>query len=106
MARTKFSEPAPARHPQSGAKSDRRSHANVLLVPIVAGLAPDELARLWLRTSFQVRLDDSREHLAVVRSVFALVIDEGSKRPAVRVEYDRDQANEPDDVAPASVMSR
>jgi hypothetical protein len=75
--------------------------ANVSLVPIVAGLAPAEPVRLWLRTSFQVRLDDSREHLAVVRSVFALVIDEGSKRPAVRVEYDRDQGNEPDDVTPA-----
>ncbi len=75
--------------------------ANVSLVPIVAGLAPDQPARLWLRTSFQVRLDDSREHLSVVRSVFALVIDQSSKRPAVRVEYDRDQGNEPDDVTPA-----
>ncbi len=75
--------------------------ANVSLIPIVAGLAPDQPARLWLRTSFQVRLDDSREHLAVVRSVFALVIDQGSKRPAVRVEYDRDQGNEPDDAIPA-----
>jgi len=75
--------------------------ANVSLVPIVAGLALGQPARLWLRTSFQVRLDDSRDHLAVVRSVFALVIDESSKRPAVRVEYDRDQGNEPDDVTPA-----
>lgn len=73
----------------------------VSLISIVAGLAPDQPTRLWLRTSFQVRLDDSREHLAVVRSVFALVIDQGSKRPAVRVEYDRDQGNEPDDATPA-----
>ncbi|MCB0998138.1 MAG: hypothetical protein KDB40_02485 [Acidimicrobiales bacterium] len=75
--------------------------AKPALIPIVAGFEPGAGPRLWLRTLYQVRLDDSGEHLAVVRSVFALVIDAASNRPAVRVEYDRDQGNEPDDDTPA-----
>lgn len=75
--------------------------ANVVLIPIVAGLPDGESPRSWLRTSFQVRLDDTGDHLAVQQSVFGLVIDEKSKRPAVRVEYDRDKGNEPDDNTPA-----
>lgn len=75
--------------------------ATVVLIPIVAGLPDGEPPRLWLRASFQVRLDDDRDHLAVQQSVFGLVIDEKTKRPAVRVEYDRDKGNEPDDTAPA-----
>ena len=75
--------------------------ANVSLIPIVAGLTDGEPPRLWLRTSFQVRLDDTGDHLAVQQSVFGLVIDEKTKRPAVRVEYDRDKGNEPDDNNPA-----
>lgn len=75
--------------------------ANVSLIPIVAGLGHGQSPRLWLRTSFQVRLDDTGDHLAVHRSVFGLAIDQVSGRPAVRVEYDRDQGNEPDDETPA-----
>ena len=65
------------------------------LIPIVAGYAPDQPARLWMRTSFQVRLDDSREHLAVVRSVFALVIDRGSKRPECELSTTETKATSP-----------
>ncbi|MAT05929.1 MAG: hypothetical protein CL424_12895 [Acidimicrobiaceae bacterium] len=76
--------------------------AKVALIPIVGGLADGQAPRLWLRTMFQVRLDDTEDHLAVHRSVFGLVIDEASGRPAIRVEYDRDQGNEPDDQTPAT----
>ena len=48
-----------------------------------------------MRTSFQVRLDDSREHLAVVRSVFALVIDRGSKRPECELSTTETKATSP-----------
>lgn len=72
------------------------------LIPIVSGLPDGHSPRLWLRTMFQVRLDDKGHHLAVHRSVFGLVIDEFSGRPAIRVEYDRDQGNEPDDRTPAT----
>lgn len=78
---------------------DGSTPADVTLVPITAGLATGQFPRLWLRTSFQVRLDESHDHLAVQRSVFALVI-QASGRPAIRVEYDRDQGNEPDDAIP------
>lgn len=74
--------------------------ASVALIPISAGLPVGQDPKLWLRTSFQVRLDATGEHLAVQQSVFALVIDQRSKRPAVRVEYDREQGNEPDDAVP------
>jgi hypothetical protein len=74
--------------------------ASLELVPISAGLKDGQAPRLWLRTSFQVRLDASGEHLAVRQSVFALVIDEKTTRPAIRVEYDRDQGSEPDDAVP------
>ncbi len=80
---------------------ERSTPASVVLIPIVAGLPDGEPPRLWLRTSFQVRLDDTGDHLAVQQSVFGLVIDEKSKRPAVRVEYDRDKGSEPDDNNPA-----
>lgn len=53
--------------------------------------------RLWLNVWFRVRLNDTREHLAVETSVFALCIDERSQRPAVRIEYDRGEGREPDD---------
>lgn len=76
--------------------------ARRLDIPIVAGLKRGQPVRLWLGTSFQVRLDDSREHLAVQSSIFALIIDEKSQRPAVRVEYDRDRGNEPDDATPGA----
>ncbi|MFV0372741.1 hypothetical protein [Microbacterium sp.] len=74
--------------------------ARVVLIPISAGLPEGHDVRLWLRTSFQVRLDSTGEHLAVQQSVFGLVIDEKSNRPAVRVEYDRQQGSEPDDEVP------
>lgn len=74
--------------------------AKRLTIPINSGLKSDQPTRLSLDTWFQVRLDDPREHLAVQSSVFALVMDEKSKRPAVRVEYDRDRGNEPDDATP------
>lgn len=70
------------------------------LIPISAGLDEGQDPTLWLRTSFQVRLDSTGDHLAVQHSVFALVIDQRSKRPAVRVEYDRDKGNEPDGAIP------
>lgn len=70
--------------------------------PINVGLNLDQPVRLWLRTWFQVRLDDARDHLAVQSSVFALVIDEKYKRPTVRVEYDRGRGNEPDDAIPGA----
>ncbi len=79
--------------------------ANRLDVPIVAGLKRGQPVRLWLGTSFQVCLNDSREHPSVQSSVFALVIGEKSKRPAVRVEYERGRGNEPDD-ATAGVHRR
>lgn len=74
--------------------------ADLSLIPISAGLVEGQEPRLWLRTSFQVRLDASQDHLAVQQSVFALVIDQKSKRPAIRVEYDREQGSEPDDAVP------
>lgn len=77
------------------------SPAKVSLIPIVCGLPDGDAPQLWLRTSFQVRLDDHEDHLAVQRSVFGLVIDHTTGRPAIRVEYDRDQGNEPDDLTPA-----
>jgi hypothetical protein len=76
--------------------------ARVALIPIVSGLSAGQAPRLWLRTMFQVRLDETEDHLAVHKSVFGLVIDEASGRPAIRVEYDRDQGNEPDDQTPAT----
>ncbi|MHB1089846.1 MAG: hypothetical protein ACYC06_00305 [Ilumatobacteraceae bacterium] len=71
-----------------------------LTIPVNSGLKSDQPIRLSLDTRFQVRLDDFREHLAVQSSVFALVLDEKSKRPAVRVKYDRDRGSEPDDSTP------
>ena len=74
--------------------------ARVSLIPVASGFSDSRRPALWLRTMFQVRLDDTREHLAVQQSVFGLVIDESSRRPAIRVEYDRDQGSEPDDGPP------
>ena len=77
------------------------SPTKVSLIPIVCGRPAGEPPQLWLRTSFQVCLDDHEDHLAVERSVFGLVIDHATGRPAIRVEFDRDQGNEPDDSTPA-----
>ena len=71
----------------------------VLPIAIVCGMPPGSPVLLWLRTWFLVRLDDPRKHLAVERSAFALEIGEQNKRrPALRVEFDRDKGNEPDDL--------
>lgn len=71
--------------------------ARTALIPITSGLTDGQEARLWLRTAFQVRMGAEGEYLAVQQSVFALVIDQRSMRPAIRVEYDREKGSEPDD---------
>jgi hypothetical protein len=73
--------------------------ARVALLPISAGLPAGAPRQLWLRASFQVRMDSAGDHLAVEQSVFALVIDERSKRPVVRMEYERGRGSEPDDTS-------
>jgi hypothetical protein len=64
------------------------------LIPIVTTGAP---IRLWLKVEFKMRPDEVHKHLAVETSVFSLVIDEATVRPAVRMEYDRGRGSEPDD---------
>lgn len=67
------------------------------LIPVTAGLDPGQVPKLWLKASFQVGLDSSGDHLAVHQSGFSLVIDENTGRPVIRIEYDRDRGNEPDE---------
>lgn len=70
-------------------------------IPVTAGLAKGEDPKLWLRAHCQVRLDhDEKEHLAVHQSVFGLCINPETGHCAIRLEYDRDRGNEPDDPRP------
>lgn len=74
---------------------------NVTLIPIIAGLADDEAPRLFLRTFFVGRLDDTEQWLTIHQSVLALVVDAGGKpRPVIRLEYDREEGSDPDDERP------
>lgn len=82
--------------PEGSTLTERR------IIPINSGLKSGQPIRLWLSTWFRVSLNDSGEHLAVQSSAFALVLDEKSNRPAVRVEYERDRGNEPDDSIPGA----
>jgi len=50
--------------------------------------AHDAEPLLWINATFQVRPDESEEHLAVQQSVFSLVVDERTKRPVIRLEYE------------------
>ena len=68
-------------------------------------LEEHELRDLWLMTTFRACLDDTGRHLAIRTSVFALVIDEATARPAVRLEYDRDFGSEPDDTRLGSIAA-
>jgi len=74
--------------------------AKRLTIPINSGLKSDQSTRLWLGTWFQVSLNDSRGYLSVQSSAFALTLNEETGRPAIRVEYERDRGNEPDDSTP------
>ena len=69
-------------------------------VPVTAGVGPDEDPRLWVRARYQVKLDNQAEYLAIASSIFGLCINEETGRCAVRIEYDRDKGNEPDDLRP------
>ena len=80
---------------------------NVALIPIVAGLAESDTPRLFLRTFFVCRLDDSEQWLTIHQSVLTLVVHAGGKpRPVIRMEYDRDEGSDPDDEAPTRQHTR
>lgn len=68
-------------------------------IAVTCDVTPGEQPKLWLRANYFTRLDSSGDHLAVETSVFALAITEAG-RPAIRIEYDRDQGGEPDDGRP------
>jgi len=70
-----------------------------ILIPVTCP-AHDAEPLLWINATFQVRLDESEEHLAVQQSVFSLVVDERTKRPVIRLEYERGAGTEPDDEVP------
>jgi hypothetical protein len=55
---------------------------------------------LWIKAAFQVNLDETSEYLAVQQSVFALVVDDRTQRPVIRLEFERGGGNEPDDDTP------
>jgi hypothetical protein len=66
-------------------------------------IAPKRAAKepmLWIKAAFQVNLDETSEYLAVQQSVFALVVDDRTQRPVIRLEFERGGGNEPDDDTP------
>lgn len=68
-----------------------------ILIPISCNLKDGDEPWMWLNVSFKVSLI-KLQYLTVESSVVSLVIDDKSRRPVFRVEFDRDRGVEPSDL--------
>lgn len=68
---------------------------SIELIPITTILTEGQPIKLWLKVSFEVDLDHENKYLRVINSLYALVVDSNSSRPAIRIEYNRDRGSEP-----------
>lgn len=66
------------------------------LIPITCNLKNGESPWIWLNVYFKVTLKN-QSYLTVDSSAMSLIIDESSRRPVFRVEFDRDRGVEPTD---------
>lgn len=68
------------------------------LIPVADLDGAEKAPFLWLKVGFEVDLDHEGKHLRVLSSIFALVVNEESALPAVRIEYERERGFEPGEI--------
>lgn len=76
-----------------------------MFIPITVGLGEGEAPWLWLKVFFRLKLKGPMSYLTVQNSVFSLAINKKTGLPAIRIEFDRDQGFEPDDMESTSNRS-